>query len=700
MRRTWRPLLPRVLSATGLLMLVAALVPMRPICAASPSPAAIATANVPATGAGADAVPNALGISPKAYAQLTFVDNAGIINYLADAIGWYRHQAGESQIVDQPEEVLFYTADQQIGKVVLNLAFEAAHAQVALNTKLNPAGGEQLTKQSAALQGLTEKANTAQTLLAKAQSHLKDLQGQLAAAPKRRRAAIAAEVTIAESEVVLAQSHADALKSMLQYAGGLATADQKSTGVSAQINQLQQSISDSDRADKTTASLVENASKKQDQETNGIVGLASTYFALRRNSQALSDSTLQIGDVSKEIDTFKAPAIAILGVVNERATELAGEGGTGSTDDIKSRAQEYRKLIDLRDLAVAVAFPLSKQQVQLSLYADDLQRWRASIDRHAGYLLQKLAIRLITLLGLLSIVIGGGYVWRFLTERFIKDQHHRRQLQQIIQPVVWTLIVFILIANFATELGSIATIMGLAAAGIALALQNVILSVAGYFFLIGRFGIRAGDRVQIGNTTGDVISIGLVKLTLMELSPQDRQPTGRVVVYSNAVVFQPNGNFFKQAPGMSFIWNEVRLTLAPDCDYRLAEKRLVDAVDEVFARYRDRVQRDFSYLESDLHVLLGTPRPQSRLQLNAQGLDIIVRYPADVRSATQIADEVARRVLDAIEREPGLKLVVPGPANIQQIPQPSPSADGVAPDAKEGATNGEKTVTPQPLVKS
>ena len=94
--------------------------------------------------------------------------------------------------------------------------------------------------------------------------------------------------------------------------------------------------------------------------------------------------------------------------------------------------------------------------------------------------------------------------------------------------------------------------MGLAAAGIALALQNVILSVAGYFYLSGRFGIRGGDRVQISGINGDVLEVGLFKLTMMELTEDNaRQPTGRVVVFPNSVVFQANGNFFKQAPGAS-----------------------------------------------------------------------------------------------------------------------------------------------------
>jgi small-conductance mechanosensitive channel len=249
--------------------------------------------------------------------------------------------------------------------------------------------------------------------------------------------------------------------------------------------------------------------------------------------------------------------------------------------------------------------------------------------------------------------------------------------------VLGVIILIVLLINFSDEIGSAATVVGFAAAGVAVALQNVILSIAGYFFLIGRFGIKAGDRVQIGGVTGDVIDIGLVKLSMMELggSGTHRQPTGRVVVFSNAIVFQPSGNFFKQAPGTSFVWNEVRLTLAPDCDYRLAEKRLLDSVDEVFARYRDKVLGEFRHLERDLNVMLETPKPQSRLHLSQSGLEIIIRYPAEARTAPMITDEVSRRVLDAINREPSLRLATQGIANIQmQSPPPVTLAGGQSTD--------------------
>jgi hypothetical protein len=147
------------------------------------------------------------------------------------------------------------------------------------------------------------------------------------------------------------------------------------------------------------------------------------------------------------------------------------------------------------------------------------------------------------------------------------------------------------------------------------------------------------------------------------------------VVFSNAVVFQPSGNFSKQAPGLSFGWNELHLMLSPDCDYRLAEKLVLDAIDEVYARYRDQMQREHRHLGSELRHMLETPRPQSRLTLAPAGLQMTVRYPAEMRIATQIGDEVSRRVLDAVQREPAVKLVAQVQANIQPV-EPAPSADG------------------------
>ena len=90
--------------------------------------------------------------------------------------------------------------------------------------------------------------------------------------------------------------------------------------------------------------------------------------------------------------------------------------------------------------------------------------------------------------------------------------------------------------------------------------------------------------------------------------------------------------------------------------------------------------------------MLETPKPQSRLFLSQAGLEISIRYPADVRSAAQIADEVSRRVLDVISREPSLRLATQG-TNIQaQEPPPATVADGQASQADNGQADSAAAV--------
>lgn len=79
------------------------------------------------------------------------------------------------------------------------------------------------------------------------------------------------------------------------------------------------------------------------------------------------------------------------------------------------------------------------------------------------------------------------------------------------------------------------------------------MSIAAYFFVVGRYGIRAGDRISIAGVTGDVIDIRLVRLYIMELAGTgiDLYPTGRVIVFPNSVLFQAGTPLFKQIPGQN-----------------------------------------------------------------------------------------------------------------------------------------------------
>ena len=102
-----------------------------------------------------------------------------------------------------------------------------------------------------------------------------------------------------------------------------------------------------------------------------------------------------------------------------------------------------------------------------------------------------------------------------------------------------TLFAIAVVALFsvASDLSSLATYFGLLTAGVAVALQNVILASLGYLVLMGKRGIRIGDRIQVSGITGDVINMGMLQFQLREFDVQRERFTGHVATFSNSLVF-------------------------------------------------------------------------------------------------------------------------------------------------------------------
>jgi small-conductance mechanosensitive channel len=221
--------------------------------------------------------------------------------------------------------------------------------------------------------------------------------------------------------------------------------------------------------------------------------------------------------------------------------------------------------------------------------------------------------------------------------------------------VLWALVVAIAAATFATELGSLATFAGLITAGLAVAMQSVLVSVVGYFFLIGKYGIRVGDRVQVGSVTGEVIDLGLVRLHLMELRGQDgaMSPTGRVVAFANSIIFGASGGLFKQIPGINLAWHEITVRLRSGADAAALKAQLIEAVSGVLKDYRDDILRQTQEIQRTAQVHGSVDaQPQVQLRFSSEGVDAIVRYPVELMHAAEIDERVSREVLHVISSEP------------------------------------------------
>jgi small-conductance mechanosensitive channel len=218
---------------------------------------------------------------------------------------------------------------------------------------------------------------------------------------------------------------------------------------------------------------------------------------------------------------------------------------------------------------------------------------------------------------------------------------------------------FVIIFGLVSEIGSLATYIGFVTAGVAVALQNVILAVVAYFFFIGRYGVRVGDRITLAGVTGRVVEIGLVRIYLMELAGPDLHATGRMVVLSNAVLFQPTA-MFKQIPGADYVWHTVTLTIAATADVAEAHKRLRAAADGVYEKYRETIERQHAMMQRFIDFDASSPRPEIRVRLTENGLECSVRYPVMLDNAAVIDQQMLKALRDALEQDAQFKLVATG----------------------------------------
>ena len=224
------------------------------------------------------------------------------------------------------------------------------------------------------------------------------------------------------------------------------------------------------------------------------------------------------------------------------AASPPADGATPTADQ-----GEFRDLLERSKLSGTVVLSLREQSALLQRYASDVRVWTRALDREIGHVLRGLALELLGVGLALAAILAGSVLWRIAVVRYVASDYQRRLLLTARHIVVVIAVALVLVFHFASELTALVAALGFAAAGIAFALQNVILAVAGYFSMMAPNGIRVGDRVSLqgpfGYVHGEVIEIGVVRTRLRELAGTPLQPTGGTLVFPNSVAF--TGSFVK-----------------------------------------------------------------------------------------------------------------------------------------------------------
>ncbi len=604
----------------------------------------------------------AVGWTAEAPAPPPAPDSHSILAHLNAAISWYRQIAGLDITAGQPSDVLYLENARSTAAQALQLAFQASEAQVKLLAQNNggKAGANTTPGQAASDQQAAISKATSDTAnrIAQTQSQIDDLNKQIASAPASKRQQLISQRDALQGELDLDKTILDALQKI----DSVTTNENGGTGLEGQINQLKQSVPEVFAENKKqTAAGTTQPSKSSRAQSSGLFGLATLLFEqmgdIRDIDQLLSE-TAHLRDTAEKLD---APMRDSLKNLVQQGRAIVNQPPTSDPAKIAAMRQTFETLKTQFKQVSAAAVPLRQEIILLDQCRGDLQEWRNSIESEYLRVLRSLLLRVGIIVVALAFVFVLSEVWRRATYRYVRDTRRRRQLMLIRRFVTVFLMVLVIALGFVSEFSSLATFAGFITAGLAVALQTVILSIAAYFFLIGRYGVRVGDRLTISGVTGDVIEIGLVRLYLMELSGTgiELYPTGRVVVFANSVMFQ-SAPFFKQLPGTAYAWHELAVNLVPGADYAALERKLLDAVKSIYEKYRHSIERQHSVVERILDTSITAPTPTARLSFADTGAEFVVRYPVEIQHSAEIDDEITRKLLDVIASDPELKSAVSG----------------------------------------
>jgi len=480
--------------------------------------------------------------------------NQQVIAFLTESIDWYRHCVIERQMATDPADLVFLEDNRPGAAQILQLSFDFARAGAQFSA--TPQADSQRTSTAIAtgspdLAQFVQLENNTELQSRQASAEIEAISKSIQMAHGGHRRELQAALDATESRLDVLQAGLATLRQLVEFTQAFTSHETRD--LASTIDDLARTVpevtSPTTVVSQTQASAPSFSAKSGDP---GILALSSEVSALGRKLSVLDDEIRRTDNLRQSSDELRNP---LLTSINKRLPAVAEN--TLQASDLAELQRQKTRLDELAALVKTLSpaiVALDKQRVLLAAYTSHLKNWRAAVIAEDKKTWRSLMSRVLGAAAVIAALLLIGAVVRRVTQRHMHDTDGRHIILVIQRVVLWSSMVAVAALAFASDFTSLATFFGLLAAGVAVALQSVILSAVGYFVLVGRRGIRIGDRVQISGVTGDVTDIGWLQFQLKEIDTQTEQPTGNVVTFSNSFVLA------SPATGLSkFKRNDLRL---------------------------------------------------------------------------------------------------------------------------------------------
>jgi len=206
---------------------------------------------------------------------------------------------------------------------------------------------------------------------------------------------------------------------------------------------------------------------------------------------------------------------------------------------------------------------------------------------------------------------------------------------------------------FADRLGRVSFALGVAGAGLVVSLQDVITSFAGWV-AIGYLNLyKPGDRIQIGETRGDVIDISFMRTEIVETGNwvSNDLYNGRVARIPNSAALK--GPTFNYSQGFRFVWDEIKVPLTTESNHLLAREMLLRIADEAVAGYLEEAETSWGEVSYNFRIANISLAPTATLIVNGGSLEFTVSYIVDYTNRTAMQDRLFSKIVEEIKNSKG-----------------------------------------------
>jgi small-conductance mechanosensitive channel len=556
----------------------------------------------------------------------------------------------------------------QLADHELDLAFSAEFRHIEAHPPV-------LSPEAAQIQ---ERLQSAQKEQDSDAQEVKRLTAALAQAADAAKPAIQDRLQLAQSQLELAQDEVQEANDDLLQAGG---------NVHQRIKMMQD---EHDATERNAAATPSAAAASPLGRLRGLVGQVREWYATRDKRHALedaqrhaADSAAQLGAERTQFATELAASKQGVPELAERAARRTGDAGSAAGSATPATAVAPAKAVAAKPApgappgpgAAAGAAPNSPAPTLLSItrqiaadqhrltlrdqritarrrLADVYGQWDAIVAGQERAVLHASLISVtIVLAAILLLLFANRWLERLLARAPV-DRRQLGTLRSVVGVALQIVGVVVILLVLIGVPGQLGTMLGLAGAGLTVALKDFIVAFIGWFVLMGRNGMRVGDWVEINGVSGEVVELGMFRTVLLETGnwTDAGHPTGRRVTFTNS--FATAGHYFNFSTAGQWLWDELSVMVPYDRDPHAVADAIQKEVTAATAQSTSQAEQEWRRAPRGQAGAAFSAQPAIAVRPAAGGVEIAVRYVTRASERLALRARLYQTAVQLLSRHP------------------------------------------------